>query len=94
MNRRSLVAGLSLDHYSLQGRSKSMHSSLSPQAPTPPHRVFCGGLPFLIIDGRRVWSTEPPTAIQHDLLANDFYSTTADRSLDRDRNGLPDGGRS
>lgn len=68
-----------------------MHSSLSPEAPTPPRRVFCAGLPFLIVDGRRVWSTEPPSAIQPDLLANDFYSTTNDRSLDRDRNGLLDG---
>lgn len=71
-----------------------MHSSLSPKAPTPPRRVFCAGLPFLIIDGRRVWSSEPPKSIQPDLLANDFYSSSTDRSLDRNRNGLLCGRRS
>lgn len=63
-----------------------MHSPLSPDSPTPPRRVFSAGLPFLIIDGRRVWSTEPPKSIQSDLLANDFFPPTADRSPDCDRN--------
>ena len=65
-----------------------MHTPLSLDAPTAPRRVFCAGLPFLIIDGRRIWSEPPPASIQFDLIAYDGNPLAADRSPDSDRSCL------
>lgn len=71
-----------------------MHTPLSLDAPTAPRRVWCAGLPFLIIDGRRVWSSEPPAAMKSDLIAHEYNSPTPDRSPDFDHCQLPSGKRS
>lgn len=71
-----------------------MHSPLSPDAPTAPRRVFCAGLAFLIIDGRRVWSEPPPPSMKSGLDAYEFCPSTTDPSLDFDRSSFPDRRRS